>query len=635
MNIINQVGNIGNLNLKNRMIMAPVKTAFGEIGGKVTEKQVRFYEQIASGGVAMIILEPVAVMKNGREHPKQLTFSEENTENIRRIIDIIHKNGAYACAHISHAGRAANPKIVDKIIAPSEIICNTTGAKANEMSEEEIIEVVKAFGETTKRVKELGFDAIEVQFGHGYMISQFYSERTNRRKDKYGGSEENRMRFALEVAEEVLNNRGDMAVIARISGNEFVENGLDPDNQAVLLNKVLEMGFDAIHVGWGNACDNPPWYYNHMALPQDHQFSNLKNLRKKIKAPLIVVGRMSREENLNRIFNENLADFVSMGRQLIIDPEFPLKVIEDRLGDVMYCGACLQGCLVNVKNGTGIGCVVNPFIGEPPIEASEEKKKVIVVGGGPAGLIASIVLRKRGHDVTVFEKDTYPGGQFYLASIPSSKRMMEGPLSGLIKKAENEGVRIKTGVNVNKETLKKENPDTVIVATGATPKIIKFKGLDKYWYITGNEALLRKDIQNKKVLIIGGGMIGLEVAEKLSDEGNSITIVEILPELARDMEPITRALILKKLSNKDFRYFLNTGIQEFTEEGVIVSKEDKSTENIGKFDLVVFTVGTQSDTDLYEEIKDDFREVVLVGDAYAPTNAYKATKMAYELTKKI
>ncbi len=632
---ITEKGNIGDLELKNRMIMAPVKTAFGEPGGKITEKQIRFYDRISSGGISMIILEPVAVLKNGREHPKQLTLNEENIETIGRIIDIVHKNGSYVAAHINHAGRAANPKLTERVVAPSKMECKTTGAIANEMSIDEIKEMIKAFGESTKRAKELGFDAIEVQFGHGYIISQFFSERTNKRRDEYGGNIEHRMRFALEVAEEVLKNKGNMSVIGRISGNEFLPDGLTPENQNELLKRIVNMGFDAIHVGWGNACDNPPWYYNHMALNQQVQFENLKEIRNIIDVPLIVVGRMSQKENFERVFNEDLADFISMGRQLIIDPDFPKKLVENRESDIKYCGACLQGCLVNVKNGTGIGCVVNPFIGEPPIERAEKKKKVVVVGGGPAGLIASIVLRKRGHDVTLYEKETEIGGQFYLASLPPSKRMMKKPLVGLLREAEGEGVKIKSGINVNRKKLMDDNPDSVVIATGAIPRIIEFKGIDKYWYITGNEALLRNDIKGKRVLVIGGGMIGLEVAEKLCEDGNNVTIVEILPELARDMEPITKSLILKKLSGMDFEYHVNTGISEFTDDGVIVKKAGNNEENIGKFDLVVFTVGTQPDNLLYNEIKKDFKEVVLVGDAATPSNAYKATKMAYDLTKDI
>ena len=631
---IKDSGNIGSLKLKNRMVMAPIKTAFGNMGGTVTDKQLRFYDQVSSGGISMVILEPIAVQKNGREHPKQLCLDENECINgVKQIVDIMHKNNSMVCAHFNHAGRAANPKLTDNLVSASESICPSTNATSRELAVSEIEEIVKKFGEYTKRASDIGFDAVEIQFGHGYLVSQFFSERINKRTDKYGGSIENRMRFGLEVAEEVLKNKGNMSVVARISGNEFVEGGLNSENQIELLKRIIDMGFDAIHIGWGNACDNPAWYYNHMSLPQDIQFDTLKKIRDSIDVPLIVVGRMSQIDNVNKVFDENLADFISMGRQLIIDPEFPNKILNDKIDDIKFCGACLQGCLVNVKAGTGIGCVVNPFIGEPPIEKSEKKKRIIVVGGGPAGLISSIVLRKKGYDVTLYEKEKLLGGQFYLASIPNPKRMMLKPLQGLIREAELNGVVVKTGVAVNKDKLMKENPDIIVIATGALPNFINFKGIDNQWHITGNEALIRDDITGKKIMVIGGGMIGLEVAEKLCDDGNDVTVIEILPELASDMEPITKKLILNHLQNMNFNYMVKTAIEEFTNEGVIVKKEDGNKENIGKFDVVVFTVGTHSDNQLYKEIKDDFDKVVLVGDASKPSNAYTVTKMAYEMTK--
>ena len=628
-------GKIGNLDLKNRMIMAPVKTAFGNIGGTVTDKQIRFYDQVSSGGISMVILEPIAVQKNGREHPKQMCLDNECIDGITRIIDVIHKNGSLVCAHFNHAGRAANPKLTSKLVSSSESICPTTGAKSRSLNKSEIDDIIRSFGEKVKIASGAGFDAVEIQFGHGYLVSQFLSDRINKRTDDYGGSPENRMRFGLRIAEAVLENKGKMSVIARISGSEFVDGGLNPDNQFEFLNKLIDMGIDAIHVGWGNACDNPAWYYNHMSLPQDIQFDLLKKVRQNIKTPLIVVGRMSQIENVNRIFDENLADFVSMGRQMVIDPEYPNKIMNDRIEDIKFCGACLQGCLVNVKNGTGIGCVVNPFVAEPPIEKAEISKKAIVIGGGPAGLISSIVLRKRGHNVKLYEKEKTLGGQFYLASIPNPKKMMLKPLQGLIREAEINGVDIDTGINVSKEKLKEENPDVVVVATGTMPNFIKFKGIENKWHITGNEALIRNDIKDKRVLVVGGGMIGLEVAEKLCEDDNDVTLVEILPELASDMEPITKKLILKLLEKMKFNYMVKTAIQEFREDGVIVKTDNDKIKNLGRYDVVVFAVGTHPENELYEEIKNDFKEVVLVGDASRPSNAYTVTKMAYEMTKKL
>ncbi|OQX84345.1 hypothetical protein B6D60_09520, partial [candidate division KSB1 bacterium 4484_87] len=243
--------NIDGLVLKNRFFMAPVKTSMGLLGGKVTEDNLKFYEKIAKGGTAAIILEPMAVLPTGKEHPKQLSIHDDSFVNdIKNIIDTIHKNGAVAGIHLNHAGRAANPKVIGQSpLAPSKMVCPTTGAEAQELTVSQIQEIISAYGKATKRAVQTGADFIEVQFGHGYLVAQFFSERTNKRTDEYGGSQENRLRFAREVLEQVIKNKGNLPFIIRISGKEFVNEGLEPKDLPALLELIEEYEASAIHVG--------------------------------------------------------------------------------------------------------------------------------------------------------------------------------------------------------------------------------------------------------------------------------------------------------------------------------------------------------------------------------------------------
>jgi len=406
---------LGRLHLKNRIFMAPLKTAFGTPDGRVTDGHLNFYKSISRGGTAAIILEPTAVLLNGKEHPKQLCIHEDrHIAELKKITEVIHSNNALVGCHLNHAGRAANPKATETPpLAPTKMTCPSSGAEAKELTDEQIQEIITAYGDATRRAVESGFDFIEVQAGHGYLISQFYSSRTNQRNDHYGDSIENRLRFAKEVFKQVNDNAGVLPLIARISGKEFVEGGLDVGDLGPLIELIEESGFAALHIGYGNVCDSPPWYFNHMALPEQPQFDILRAIRGVTDLPLIAAGRMGYPDKVQKVIGEGLADFIALGRPLLADPELPSKWESGREEEITYCGACLQGCLTNVKSGNPIGCIVNAEVGTEPLVKAGEPKKVMVVGAGPAGISAAVTLSRCGHMVTLYDQsDTPPGGCF-------------------------------------------------------------------------------------------------------------------------------------------------------------------------------------------------------------------------------
>ena len=263
--------------------------------------------------------------------------------------------------------------------------------------------MLKAIARRVKVAAAAGFDAIEIQTGHGYLIQQFLSKRTNLREDEYG---QDKTLFIKEVFDVVRAERGDLTVLVRISGHEFVENGFGPAENAIILNLAKEYGFDAIHCGFGNACDTPPWYYSHMALPEQKQLEVVGAIRKQTDLPLIVAGRMGTLDKLDQYANDNLADCVALGRPLVADPNFVNKYIQQQTDDITFCGYCLQGCLANVKNGSGLGCIVNPTIDKQPVQTTAAKA-VAVIGGGPAGMAAVNQLAAMGHKATLFEEKAH------------------------------------------------------------------------------------------------------------------------------------------------------------------------------------------------------------------------------------
>ncbi len=622
---------LGNLSLRNPFIMAPVKTSYGTRDGGVTEKQLLFYRQIGEGGVGAIITEPMSVLPNGREHPKQVRIEDDRfIPELRKITDTIHATGALAIAHINHAGRAANPKVTGETpYAPSEILCESTGVKAREMTREEIEEVIRAFGAAARRIQDAGYDAIEVQMGHGYLVAQFLSPLTNKRDDEYG---KDPLLFAKKVIGAIKSNTT-LPINVRISGSEFIPEGLSPENGIFqkLVSLLEESGINAIHVGFGNACDNPPWYYGHMAIPEEPQLEVFEKIRKLTHLPLIAAGRMGDPDKIEKVLDMGY-EGISLGRSLVADPQFVEKLESGRKDEILFCGRCLQGCLVKVKAGEGIDCIANPLVGKEPLKEADTKKKVVIIGGGPAGMESAILLSDRGHDVVLYEKEERLGGQANLAPLASGKSSMERLLDYMRKMTEKKAKVVK-GKEATPETVEKEKPDVIIVATGAAPNVPPIPGLSDYPHQTGHDYFRTGSVKGDRIMILGGGMIGMEAAEQLLEMGKEVMVVEMLPDVARDMEPITKKILFSKIEGK-VKILVNTKVKEFTKDGVIAIQDNKEI-NLGNFDDVILTVGTHPVNDLYEQVKDLAKEVYVIGDAKRPGQIYHATHQAYEIADKI
>lgn len=617
---------IGSLELKNRFIMAPVKSAYGNPKGEVTPRHLTYYDNLSRGGVAMIILEPVAVSQSGKEHPKQLAVHlPDSQQQLQKIVDVLHKNKTFACLNLNHAGRAANPKATGMPPeAPSAIPCPATGQTPEILQKQEIEGVVEGYRQAVKVAAAVGFDAIEIQAGHGYLIQQFLSERTNLREDEYG---QDKTLFIKEVFDVVRAERGDLTVLVRISGHEFIENGFGPAENAIILKLAKEYGFDAIHCGFGNACDTPPWYYSHMALPEQKQLDVVGAIRKQTDLPLIVAGRMGTLEKLDQYANNNLADCVALGRPLVADPNFVNKYIQQQTDDITLCGYCLQGCLANVKNGSGLGCIVNPTIDKQPVKAATEKK-VAVIGGGPAGMAATNQLTAMGHKVTLYEKKKSLGGQFEMAHQAPHKESMVRPLNSLIFRTEKSGAKINTSTAATFKDL--DGFDYYIVATGSHQKSPEIKGLETQNTMTSLEFFEKtKQVKGKRVLIIGAGMIGIEAAEILTGQGYDVTITKRTDTIANDMEMITKKLMLKRLEQKDNLLISpNTTLAEFTTDKVKYLKEESPGEWTA-FDTVIIASGMEPENDLYQQLQSAGKSAQVIGDAEYPEDIYAATQKGY------
>ncbi|MCF8119943.1 MAG: FAD-dependent oxidoreductase, partial [Deltaproteobacteria bacterium] len=411
--------------LKNRFVFPPIKLGYGNPDGTVTERQLRFYQQVAENGPAVLIVEPVSVTANGREHPKQpCVHLEKSEQELRKIADVVHGEDRLACLHLNHAGAAALPKIIGgPPKAPSVMTCVAREENVSEpLTEEEIEDILTAYGAAAATARDAGFDLIEIQGGHGYLISQFLNAKLNQREDRFG---EDRSLFAREAISQVKKAAPELPLILRISGNEMSPQfGISEEDLLLLLETASQSGVHAIHVGMGNACFSPPWYFHHASLPDKPQMDALAWVRQHTDLPLIAAGRMGRKEKVARVLDQRSADLVALGRPLIADPDLIEKWRTGKDQEILFCGYCLQGCLHRMKSGEPLGCNLNPAPGLPGVAQTQRPLKVLVAGGGPAGMSAALYMTRAGHQVTLAEKTDQLGGQFAVAWQAPGKETM-------------------------------------------------------------------------------------------------------------------------------------------------------------------------------------------------------------------
>lgn len=678
---------IGNVEIKNRIVMAPMCMGFGQYNGCATETMMDYYEERAKGGVGLIFTEITRINDiTGASSFGQLGMSHDyQIPALREMADRIHKHNCKIMVELHHPGRqnlglmigtvpicnigsklmgnlytkiltqAVIPQgkklqdkhIVPRTVAPSKCERSKMSDSVNrELSINEIKRIICQFIEGAVRVKKAGCDGVELHAAHGYLIQQFLSPNTNKRTDQYGGSLENRMRFLLEIIDGIRLNCGkDFPIVVRLTVDEMYseigQNGKGYNlEEGIKMAKILsDKGIDAIDVS-SAAYDTFNYWLEPTTFTPGWRKYLASEVKKVVDIPVIAANLIRSPKQAEMQLEEGTQDFISLGRPLIADPHWPNKVKSGNENLIKRCVCCLY-CFESMMKGaykyTHGNCSVNPFVGRENVSLKQNGngRKVLIIGAGCAGLTAAELLSKRGFDVTVLEKESKQGGQLNLASKPPHKEKINWVCEDLLSNAINSGAKVLFDIKADKNIIASYSPEIVITATGGNA--IHPKSFNGDNVVTVTQVLNGDiDISNKKVAVIGSGMTGLETSELLVSKGNKVTVVEMADKIAPGawFQQLDDALpVLEKAGTQ---FLTSHKLLSVSSSGIELENLKENKAVAIKVDLVVLSLGVRSDNSLYNDIKNsDSYKVYNIGDSKKIGRIANATESAYQLVMNI
>ena len=632
---------IGSLRIENRIVMPPMATNYSSTEGYVTDKQIDYYVERAKGGVGYITVEHTGILEQGKASPRMLLISSDaHASHFKKLVDAIHDAGGKVFIQINHAGRQTMPSVTGSpIVGPSPISHLPDPPEEmipRELTVTEIAGLIKAYTDAAQRVKAIGADGVEIHMAHGYLICAFLSLFSNKRTDEYGGNIQGRAKFAVEVLKSVRKQVGDdFPISCRLSGDEYVEGGLEVE-QTRQIAKILESeGADVLHISAANAAsvymNHPPYYLKEGIFV--HLAQAVKSV---VNIPVIAVGRIRNPKMANQIIQDGKADLISMGRALIADPHLPNKAREGRLEEIIPCISCNK-CIQTLRKDF-VRCSVNPAAGNEArfrFQKTEQPKKIWIVGGGPAGLKSAEIASLRGHEVTLFEKENILGGRVRIGATPPQKAVLNELIEYLEGRARAYGTNIELNKEFTGDMVDSGNPDVLIVATGASPKLPDISGAQESGVLNVDEALSNGDRIGESVLVIGGGGTGAEIADLLSEKGKKVTIVEMLDSIASDLVVHLQHYLIERLKEKQVTILTQTRVQEIGKNYAVV-EDSSGTRRLEGFDTFVMAIGEESpNNSVYEKLKGKVEELYLIGDAAQPREIIDAVLEGGEIAGKI
>ncbi len=651
-------GRIGPLTLRNRILLAPMGTGYGDLDGRPTDRHLHYYGERAAGGAGMIITELVKVEKEIDPSPAGTALRLDSDHQIGRfndLVEAIHDHGAAACVQLTpglgRQAEAATPE--DRPVSASEVPAFMNPAvTCRSLTRDEIRALVDRFGQAAVRAARAGFDAIEIHGHTGYLVDQFLAPVWNKRTDQYGGSLANRLRFARELVGAVRQRLGpEFPLSFRFSAQLKIPEERTMEEAVDIARRLVEAGVSVLHVDAG-CYQSMPWIFPPMYFGEGCLLSMARAIKNTVSVPVIAVGNILEPAVAEQALASRQCDFVASGRGLLADPHWPRKALEGREEEIRRCIMCNEFCVGKILEGKPISCVLNPRAGKErfyQMGPAAVKRRVAVVGGGPAGMEAACTAAERGHQVTLYEKSDELGGQLLLASAPDFKRSLEYPIDYLTQRLKRSGVKVRLGTEATPERVARDDPDVVILATGARPLVPDLPGINGDNVVTawdihrqareGRATKRRADREaaaaaigmageeeteaktpdglGRRVVVAGGGQVGCETALELATDGHQVTVVEMLPEVATDLNLANRFALLPLLAQAKVSIQTGQRITAITGDGVR-TVDQKGQEHLVEADTVVLALGSEPVRDLVEDFEARFPRVLLAGDCNRP-----------------
>jgi 2,4-dienoyl-CoA reductase-like NADH-dependent reductase (Old Yellow Enzyme family)/thioredoxin reductase len=658
-------GNIGKVELKNRMVMPGMGTNLAHTDGSVSDIIVDYYARRANGGIGLVITEITCPDHAGRT---PMTGELDNSSahmkpGLSRIPHAVHSGGAKVFMQLAHGGSYAMEALNGVPALTPSGIGHMPTENYSIMTIEQIELLIQQYGEAAQRARECGFDGLELHGAHGYLPLQFLSGFTNRRTDEYGGSLENRARFPLALIHAVRKYAGeDFPLIYRLSADEDIPGGVTLEEACAFAKLAQDAGVDAIHVTAGSIMSRMPQYMDVMSgkasaegkklrygigasmwmppsyTPRGSMIELAAAVKRVVDVPIIAVCSITPEMGED-VLEKGNADFIAFGRQSIADPDFPTKLRLGKPEAIRHCLRCNE-CIhsVGVPN-TGIVCAVNPQAGRESDDFTKvypavDKKRIAVVGGGPAGMQATQTATSRGHYVTLFEKNTELGGALYYVSLPDFKLDFKDYMNHMIKTTQTCGAEIKTGIEADAEVLK--DFDCVILATGAVTFKPEIKGSGDNTILDPLDVLDDMTIaKGVNIIVCGAGLVGCEVAMELALKDKNVTLVEMASDVAPDMSFFSQWVLKSYMAELGIITKVNHKIIEMTGKKITCEVEGEKTEYVG--DAVICALGLKPDRKLWHELQQKLEgiEVIPVGDVNSPRKIIQAIHEGFHAARRV
>ncbi len=643
---------IGALELPNRLVMAPMATDFAAEDGSVSDRLRDYLTARARGGVGLILVEVSGVDARHPYTPRGLgLWSDELVPAYRRLADAVHAHGARLMPQVAHPGPDSLAPLLTGLeaLGPSAGVPNSlTRTLCREISLEEIEEAKGLFAEAARRAREAGCDGIELHAAHAYMlVGSFLSALRNRRSDRYGGSADGRLVLVREVLSSIRARVGaDFPIILRISADELGYGGRDLRETLYLAPKLVEAGVDAFHVSAGSYPAQSWRVIPPTGTPLALNAGLAAALKRVVDVPVMVVGRINDPRLAEDVLARQEADLVVMGRALLADPELPAKAREGRFDEIAPCVGCGLGCVAAREQGGDMTCLVNPELGregENLVQPAARPRKVLVAGAGPAGLMAAWTAARRGHRVSLYERENHPGGLYNLAAVGEGKQELARVIQYLAGQAQRAGVRLIPGQEADASLLAREAPEELIVSTGGEP-CADLPGAGGPNQLEAVDLLAGKVPRpSGRVLVAGGGMVGCETAELLAAPGfqrTEVLVVEKREEPAPDMWHEARVLLLERLAARGVRILTGARLRELTADGAVVERDGQAgqpgrQERLAGFDWIVLALGARPRDSLSAAAREQGISCRVVGDARRPRRALEAIAEGFQAGREV